>query len=321
MPYDKNDWKSDFDHEGLAPWHVIENGVTLCTDEMGFLKLQDVTFNKLVGRVERRISYEFTSYRDRLDAVDIVLEAFENVRKRVSGYGLSLNAKNGFEHYVTTSARRLLVKKSNQCRRVESEFDESVMEMPADSHSPLKRERWLELRRRTVRSVFDDCFKRNWKMREVVYRSVVKEEDHRTIAGDLGLTEAYARQLKHRGLDMLKKEFHKLTGPPWDDGFMDGLLFEKHLYCNRHIPSLCERNLKTFSLHAWMNFTDRMETSEKRTEVPIHSEKTIDIKPSANRRRRERRAPHIDISEERFEALLELLRESFHGHDGSNDKA
>jgi RNA polymerase sigma factor (sigma-70 family) len=320
MPYDKNDWKSDFDHEGLAPWHVVEDGVTLCTDEMGFLKLQDVTFNKLIGRVERRISYEFPSYRDRLDAVDIVLEAFENVRKRVSGYGLSLNAKNGFEHYVTTSARRLLVKKSNQCRRVESEFDESVMEMPADSHSPLKRERWLELRRRTVRSVFDDCFKRNSDMKQVVYRSVVNGEDHKDIAKALDTNAENSRQLKKRGLEKLRKAFEKLTDPPWDDGFMEDHLVEKRLYCIRHISSLCERNSNALTLNQWTHSTYCMKNIEKPDRISIASEKTLDRKPSGNRRRRKSTSPHTGISDERFESLLELLRESFHGFEGSKDK-
>jgi hypothetical protein len=63
-----------------------------------------------------------------------------------------------------------------------------------------------------------------------------------------------------------------------------------------------------------------MKNIEKPDRISIASEKTLDRKPSGNRRRRKSTSPHTGISDERFESLLELLREGFHGYAASKDK-
>ena len=234
---------------------------------------------------------------------------------------MSLDYKKGFETYLKKAALRLLVKKAKESMSFVDDLHEAVLDIPADSLSALKRERLLELRRKRVMAVFEDCFRRKPIMKEVVFRSVVNGEDHKVIAEDLGLKEEYSRQLKKRGLEKLRKAFEKLTDPPWDDGFMESLPLEKHSYFNRqHILSPCERNSNALTLNQWTNSTYCMKNLEKPDRIPIPSQKTHDRKPSGNRRRRKSASPHTGISDERFESLLELLRESFHRYVASKDK-
>ena len=316
MAYNHRISQTEIDTQVLEPWHVVQNGVLLCADEMGFLKVQPVLLRKVVSVLKNLMSKEYKKVRFGLEAEDIALEAFENTRKRVSRHGLSLDHKNGFETYLLSSAKRLLVKIVNESRRFESGFDKNV---PADPLSALKRERWLEVRRRTVREVFEDCFKDKPMMKEVLYRSVVNEEDHRTIASDLGLTVENSRKLKERGLERLKRKFEKLTDPPWDDGFMDRIGNANHGSVPWHVPSVCENNMNRFSLYCNVHMTEERRTMEKPERLRIPAGRKDDSKPSGNTRRRKTGKPQTGISDRKLAYLFKLLRESYHGHAGSED--
>ena len=301
-----------------SPWHVIEQGVLLCSDEKGFCKLHRTSLPRIVEKIQALIKKDFKSSGFMGEAHEIALDALADVFPIVGKKGLSLEGKNGFEAYVLKSARNRLLRKSKTRKEVLLDIERVVIATGA--HSALKRERLLEQRRKKVMEVFEDCFKRNSDMKQVVYRSVVNGEDHKDIAKALDTNAENSRQLKKRGLEKLRKAFEKLTDPPWDDGFMDDMPLEKQLYFNRDILSLCERNSNALTLNQWTNSTYCMKNIEKPDRISIASEKTLDRKPSGNRRRRKSTSPHTGISDERFESLLELLREGFHGYVASKDK-
>ena len=63
--------------KNLSSWHLSEEGVLVCTDEHGFMKLQNLYFPKVVYVVDYAIANVSWSNGFKVDALDIVLDAFE----------------------------------------------------------------------------------------------------------------------------------------------------------------------------------------------------------------------------------------------------
>ncbi len=312
----------DNDHLFSEPWHVSEQGVLLCANEKDFEKLHRTCLPRIIDKVKAMISKDFDPSRFMGEARDIALDALTDTCRTVAKKGLSLDRKNGFEAYVYTVARNLLIRKSTMNRQRAPFLDNEEMDVPDGDLPPLRRERAFEQLKKTLWSEFDACFPGEDEkvLRKIMLQRILWKVPYSTIGESLGIETEDARQKYSRGLKTLKKRFGEVSYRWLEEIYMLHTEDRKSSTFRSHIPSICENNLKFFRLNPKVNPTEEMINMVKPERLWIPARKHEDRKPSGNRRRRKSTSPHTGISDERFESLLELLRESFNGFEGSKDK-
>lgn len=312
----------DNDHLFSEPWHVSEQGVLLCANEKDFEKLHRTCLPLIIDKVKAMISKDFDPSRFMGEARDIALDALTDTCRTVAKKGLSLDRKNGFEAYVYTVARNLLIRKSTMNRQTAPFLDNEEMDVPDGDLPPLRRERAFEQLKRALWSEFDACFPGEDEkvLRKIMLQRILWEVPYSTIAESLGISTEDARQKYSRGLKTLKKRFGEVSYRWLEEIYMLHTEDGKSSTFRSHIPSICENNLHFFSLYRNVNPTEEMIINEKSESLWIPARKQEDKRPSGNTRRWRITAPHKGISDRKLAFLLKLLRESFHTHAGTEEK-